>query len=330
MKSIKYFVLLGIMISGLGAQTFTKVATAGAKFLNIGLSPRAMGMGEAYVAVANDPSAVFWNPAGPANIKGDAVFIGYTNWIPNMVTPAVAYTKDIGLMGKITAVISGTNIGGMKEAVIDDDPNTPELTGNEFAYSAGQVGVGYARYYTDKFAAGVVAKLVFERYGSYTSASSFAIDAGTYFWTGYKTLRIAMTLQNLGADMKPHGTYLQTVMQGSDLVQLEYDYRSYPLPMAFKIGAAMEAIDRPDMRLTLSVEALHPTDNSETVSLGAEFAYNNMIYLRTGYRFADPTSYVCGLGAGVGVKLGKLDVDYSFSDMGYLPDVHRIGISYNF
>ena len=218
----------------------------------------------------------------------------------------------------------------MQEAIVDEDPNTPELTGKEFAYTAAQIGIGYAKYYTDKFAAGVVFKAIYEGYGSYTSATSFAIDAGTYFWTGYKTLRIAMTLQNLGADMKPSGTYMQKVMQGSDLVDIPYEYRNYPLPMVFKIGAAMEAIDKPDMRLTVSLEAMHPTDNEETVSIGTEFAYKNMLFLRAGYRIADPNSYVCGLGTGFGFKLKNFSLDYSFSDMGFLPDVHRIGFSYNF
>ena len=50
----------------LGSQ---REGTSSATFLRIGVGARAEGMGEAFVAVANDPSAVFWNPAGLASLQ---------------------------------------------------------------------------------------------------------------------------------------------------------------------------------------------------------------------------------------------------------------------
>ena len=49
-------------------KIFRKVGTAGAQFLKIGTGARAVGMGEAFVAVADDASAIWWNPAGVARI----------------------------------------------------------------------------------------------------------------------------------------------------------------------------------------------------------------------------------------------------------------------
>ncbi|HEQ99294.1 MAG TPA: hypothetical protein ENO22_08140, partial [candidate division Zixibacteria bacterium] len=45
-----------------------KVATAGAQFLEIGVSARAVAMGESFISIADDASAVYYNPAGMTQI----------------------------------------------------------------------------------------------------------------------------------------------------------------------------------------------------------------------------------------------------------------------
>ncbi|RKZ01557.1 MAG: hypothetical protein DRQ10_01875 [Candidatus Hydrothermota bacterium] len=332
MRFSKFLLIVLISTFSLGAEEFSKVGNAGAKFLNIGVSAHAMGMGEAYVAIANDPSTIFWNPAGIANVKGDAAYIGYTNWIGDIAVPSFSYVKDMGLYGKLAVMVSGISVGGMQEAVVltDTTLGQSELTGKEFSYFATQIGFGFSRYFTDKFAAGAVVKGIYEGYGSYSHCASFAIDAGTYFWTGFRTLRIAMALQHLGADMKPVGTYILESMQGSQMQKEEREFESYPLPMVFKVGAAMEVVERPDAKLTVAIEAAHPTDNTETIALGGELNLKDMIFVRLGYKLADKDTYVCGFGAGVGIKFRGFQLDYSFSDMTYLPDVHRVGIIYSF
>ncbi len=326
-----------IFVSMSFGQEITKVGTATAKFLSVPLSPRGVAMGEAYTAVASDASSVFWNPAGSANIKGKSVFIGYTNWLVDTRIPAVAAIFDAGLYGKLGVFIGGVYSGGFQEYAIDRTGGVQK--GDEFAYSALQLGVNYSRYFTDKFAAGVNLKFLYEDYGSYTLATlpdggqphpvaiGMAIDAGTYFWTGWRSLRIAMSLQNLGPDMKPSGTYNLNVMSGSELITEEREFRSCPIPMTFRIGAAMEVLEKADKKLTVAIEATHPNDNVETFSVGGEFSFKNMLFLRSGYVFGKDEG---GFSAGFGVAHGNIQLDYSFSDFGALPDIHRVGITYKF
>ncbi len=323
---LKRFLIL-VAFFGLLAPAYgqVKVGTAGAKFLSIGVVPRAMGLGEAFTAVANDASSVFWNPAGIAHLKGAAFFSSYTHWIADGHLPAVVYAFPKSPYGVLAVFSSGIYMGGFEGMAFDENNNIVE-TGT-FAYSAVQVGLSFARFYTDKFATGVSLKVVQENYGDVTSATTVALDAGTYFYTGFKSLRVAMSLQNLGADATPRGQYDLWISQGSQIVTEPRDYRSYPLPLTFHLGVAMEVFQRDDgTRLTVAGEASNPRDNEETFAVGIEYLPLPILALRTGYSFNKDEG---GFGFGVGLNTSNLRFDFSFNDMGQLPDVYRVGLTFH-
>jgi threonine dehydratase len=73
-RRVSGWVLAGLLVacgSAHAAEIFEKVGTFDGQFLKIGVGARAEGMGGAFVAVADDPSAVFWNPAGIARLEED-------------------------------------------------------------------------------------------------------------------------------------------------------------------------------------------------------------------------------------------------------------------
>lgn len=321
---MKRLLLIGLLPLLLLAQA--KVGQSGAKFLSIGMSPRAMGLGEAYVAVANDASSVFWNPAGIANIKGKRLFIAGTEWLVDTHLPALSYVGDLGKYGKFSVFMSGVYSPGFKEVILKETGETV-ITGNELTYSGLQAGFSYARYFTDKFAVGVLIKGVYENFGDVSSAYTVAMDAGTYFHTGWQSLRIAMSLQNLGPDMKLSGDYHLYLAEGGEIVKEKRNYYPYPLPMIFRLGAAMEVLKNELHRVTASVEAVHPNDNEERISLGFEYSFAELFFLRGGYTFNKDEG---GFAFGVGFAPHKISLDYSFTDFGGLPDIHRVGITMGF
>ena len=89
-KSTFLFVLICVL-SLLPAQT-TNVGKTSAPFLSIGVGSRAMGMGGAFVATANDASAMYWNPAGIAYLENiEAIFV-HTDWLAELdANPCPAY-----------------------------------------------------------------------------------------------------------------------------------------------------------------------------------------------------------------------------------------------
>ena len=59
----------------------SNVATTSAAFLEIGSGARSLGMGSAYVSVADDASSIYWNPAGIVNVNKPEVQSFYSPWL---------------------------------------------------------------------------------------------------------------------------------------------------------------------------------------------------------------------------------------------------------
>src|SRR5262249_19120785 len=62
----KILSVVGCLLLGAGAYFASRTGTTAASILGIGVGSRATGMGEAYTAMADDVSSLYWNPAGIA------------------------------------------------------------------------------------------------------------------------------------------------------------------------------------------------------------------------------------------------------------------------
>lgn len=322
MKKIFGVVILSALMFSLSAQK--KVGFAGAKFLSIPITVRGAGLAKAYTAFSGDISCTFWNPAGLAEIPASkALGFTYTHYIAENYLGGFSYVQDYMGYGKIGIFTGYLYSPGFEEAFVDEEQG-PYKTGNEVTYNALQAGITYAQKFTKKFSFGMNLKIVYEKYADVTSAYSFAIDAGTLFWTGWKSFRVAMSLQNLGPNLKPTGKYTRYMMGEEE----KDEYKDYPLPIIFRIGAAMELIETPAFRWTVSFDGEHPNDNEENYSFGTEISYMNILFLRGGYTINLDEG---GLAFGFGIYPTKrMGIDYAFTDFGALPDIHRVGLSFNF
>jgi long-subunit fatty acid transport protein len=199
----------------------------------------------------------------------------------------------------------------------------------------------YARNFTDRFSLGGSVKYIHQAIAN-ESAHTMAVDIGLLYYTGIEGLKLAMTIANYGGKMK---------MDGKDLL-VKYDIDpensghnetlvakkktdEWPLPIFFRIGAAMDVLQIGSNSLTLAVDALHPTDNVETMNLGAEYRWNEMISIRGGYKslFMDESIEGLTLGAGIQYLIpnyGKFSVDYSYADFDILGDVQTFALTITF
>jgi len=283
-----------------------KVGTAAGQFLEISPSPRAEGMSSAFIGVADDISAVYYNPAGLAwqGLKQFAfshtlLYAGISNDWAAFSMPAAG-----GVMAISASVL---NAGEMDETT----PYHPEGTGRTFGAGGLSAGITYSRMLTDRFSVGINVKYISEFLADIT-ATTWGMDIGTYYRTAFKNVRLGMILSNFGPDLK----YIQ---------------QSYPLPMSFHFGAAGEIINNDTNRLTVDLEGAHPNDNLEKFQLGFEYAYREFAFLRGGYKIQYDSDRFT-LGGGVKMPLGGLfaKADYSFTYMKYLPAVHRFSIGMEF
>ena len=176
--------------------------------------------------------------------------------------------------------------------------------------------------------------MVYEGYWNY-SYSSWAIDLGTLYRTGFRGLNIAMSILNFGPEVKFSGDYIDYSDPLSYIAQPEPEPKSfekYSLPINFRFGVSMDLINTGAHRLISAFDMVHPNNNLEQYNIGFEYSMNRMFYLRSGYRFNTDEGGL-SLGAGINLKMGEsfnLRTDYSYADMGILKSIHRFSVGFDF
>jgi len=292
-----------------------KVGTAGAQFLEIGVSARAMGMGEAFLGIADDASALYYNPGGLSLLtQKEAIFT-------HIQYPAEIQYEFGGFVMPVPQ-IAGT-VGISFSMLHMDDINVtnysaPRGTGQTYTSTDYAVGLSYSAGLTDRFSVGLTTKYIRQDLAGY-SASGWAADLGTYYDTGFRNFKICMAIANFGPDMK-------------------FITDSYPLPIDFRFGTAIDVIQTESSRLIFAAQASHPNDNLEKYSGGAEYWYMNKFALRFGkkfnYDYYDKSDFGGGLTFGAGLKLPwsgyQISADYAYQDLGYLDSVNRFTFGIRF
>lgn len=351
-KPILILLAVVLAIASVPAYAQVKVGTIGLKFLDIGVGGRALGMGEAYAAVANDASSVFWNPAGLGNVENGDLFAGYTSWPAdiNLYSVALAKKLEMPLIGPSTMALSGTllNTGLMNRTTefdVEGDYN------GTFPFEDYQFGLSVGKYLTDRFSLGGTVKLVHEKIAEW-DINSWAADIGTYYETGFKTIRIGLSIMNFGPDVTfkvdedEDGQFDEDpldgisqdddngdgVIDGLDLDGEDVPQKPVPLPLTFRAGVAMDVFQTEMSRATLVAELAHPPDNEERYQFGGEYWFQEFLAVRAGYKLNMDEG---GFTAGVGIAWpfsasGKFSVDYAFNDLGRLESVHRVSTSLRF
>lgn len=318
--------LLGLLMLGMGAagaraqdqttdpnedKPFSKVGVGMGNFLNIPVGARAVGMGAGFGAIADDPTALYWNPAGITQTEGVSATYGFTSLFAGINHNFAGVTFQLGqdYRGGVSAISYGS----------DDIPVTtlfnPEGTGATYRASDLALGVTFAGKLTDQFSFGVTGKFINMQIAS-LSANGVAFDASTLYKPGIAGLRLGFAIQNLSTGFKYTGSNLSrsggfdqsTGNQNSD-VQVE----PLPgnLPLTFRAALATEQNFSEDLRLTAGFDFSTASDRSEFYGLGAELLWNNLIAVRAGYQAGTEDAF--GLSGGIGVRyqagsfLGQID-----------------------
>ncbi len=310
------------------AQT-SKAGQAGAKFLSLPYSVRGESMGGAFVSLVSDPSAVFYNPAGAALVDRSALYAMAGSWW-GAYDYALSYSAP-RKNGVLSIFLSGVYMGGIESYELT--PSEEIVYKGEIAYLATQLGVGYATFLTDKFAVGMNAKLIYEGYGGYTTAYSFAIDAGTYYYTGFRDFVLGSSIRHFGFDAKLSGEYVRYEYT-NELVETTVTYTAYKLPTTYSIGLSGTLYKNNISRLIGAVELFHPVDNLESYNFGLEYSILNMIFIRAGYKLYVKTREAVGdsngFTLGLGLKYGKFTFDYGYYNKGIMPPINQIAFMMQF
>ncbi len=309
------------LIPNLGGQ---RVGTSAAQFLKIGVGPRAAAMGQAYVAVANDAEALYWNPAGITQFDKNDVFFSSTRWLVDL---------DMEYGGVVYHLDPSNSIGfGVTYLHTADMKETTELqpfgTGRYFSYSDALLSLTYGRNMTEKFSFGVSVKYMQETLAE-LDMRAVLFDVGTYYKTGWKSTRFGVTVTNFGRDMSPSGSFDYKNLNNETVTV--NSFQKFSPPIMFRIGVATELYQNATHKVTSAIQLNHPNDNNENLNLGLEYWWQNIFALRGGYVTGrEEEDFSVGFGFNVPIPLADFRFDYSYSNFGRLGDVNRFSAHFQF
>ncbi len=314
---IAALIIFSINISVLAQN---KVGTTSFQFLEVMTSARGTALGDSYGAVVDNSEAVFWNPAALTKVMNMDLSLGYTQWFFGISHYSFAAAYSVGNWGTIGLQGMYTNIGDIEVTSVDalgfvGDNYNPGLTGQVISPYQFVAGISYAKDLTDKFAFGLTAKYAREDL-IVMSKGIICFDGGFTFNTGYRSIRLAASIRNFGP-------------------QIKYVNTSYPLPQTFNIGISgylfspgdALLMNIPGQSLLFTFDLTQPRDFNQQNSIGLEYSFEDLVFLRGGYKFNGDQQ---GVTAGLGLKYNKYRVDYSYTNYGaYLGNIHRFTIGFD-
>lgn len=302
-----------------GARAANKYA---GEFLTHGVGARALGMGSAFVAVADDVTSGYWNPAGVADAEARSVHLMHSETFGGVVT------YDTGAYVHPLAADAAVAVTFVRLAV-DDIPFTGDFVSDEerIVYDESLIRwesdsemaalITYARRPSERLRVGGNLKLIRKSIGNY-SCYGLGFDLGAkYDVTGSTTLGINLqdaTTTFLVWDTKERERIMPTVKVGV----------AYSTPVTSMDGVVTAAADA-DVRFEnrLLADEYHMGSISADTHYGVEFVYRDMVGVRAGLAMGQLT-------AGAGLNLAGFTVDYAFGKHEYLDSSHRVSASYGF
>jgi len=315
----------------------SKRGTTAASFLEIGVGARALAMGGAFTALADDPSAIFWNVGGLAKLKRSGIIFNHSDWIANTNFDFLGGAFKIGRFGTVGVSITALTMGEMEVTTIDE----PEGTGQIFKAGDFAVSVAYAFNLTDRFSIGFNPKVIYQ-YIWDMNATGVAIDVGIHYISPFKGLTMGFAMTNFGSKMRIDGENNRVLYDfdpessgNNERIPSKLETEKWPLPLNFRIGLFYQLLNRPFHKMVLAIDAQHPNNDYESINLGFEYLFRNRFALRGGYHslFLSDSETSFTLGAGLNYPLMRnfiFHFDFAYVDFGLLENVKKFSVSLEF
>jgi hypothetical protein len=327
---------LHAQVVGTSNPDFKKAGGSGSLFLKIGVGARAMGMGGAFSGVADDITALYWNPAGIAALKGVNIGFEYNSWFADMKHSFAGISFPVSEEYKIGLSVVIFDAGSIDITTL----TSPEGTGSSYSVSDIAIGGTIAGKLTEQFSFGITLKYIQNTIFDLT-ANTLAVDAGTLYDLGLDGLRLGLGVTNLGGEASFEGQSLSVGVnreadQQANITSRPLDAQltntPYSLPLSFRAGLSYDFLKGTEnQNLIVAGDFIHLSDNPEKFHLGAEYVWNNLLSIRGGYQARyDELGFTLGGGVKFNTESFSGSFDYVYADLGRLGAANRIGVRLTF
>ncbi len=340
-----------------GSQTQDNTAFGGtsAEFLLLGAGARGAALGGGYAALATDITALYYNPAGIAQLDRPGAMVSTYDYVAGTRYSWVGLAFPF--RGGVRSVGFSVGTFGFSDQPVYTLEN-PDGEGTTYSVAETFLAASYGQNFSDRFSAGFSLKFISDKLAD-TRGFAFAMDFGTNFHAtiGDRPIRAAFIIQNLGSNLRHDGGGLATdsatrvpplgtpqIPQEPQPARLRAS--GWGLPVLFRVSAAMDLYTRGANRVTLLSEFDQPNNTKPGAGLGLEVAAGNIA--NSGFSLAARGSYTLqpdnntndvdfaglpttvksssftsdgiAVGGGVGYRRGNLQLgfDYAWRDLGPL------------
>ncbi len=305
------------LILGLGwCSSAFAVGEAAAPSLIISPSARAWGLGQSFVAVADDATAMYWNPGGLGFLEGSHISLTHSQLIPMLAPDVYFETFDVchAIPGVGTVGLSFIYLTyGKWWETTGTGEEVAEHTSYEFAF-----GGYYALKLSEAASLGIGLKVCHVFLSPAVQATNFKEGAGTSFAADFgilghpsKRFSYGVALQNLGPNMsfieKEDSAPLPRTLRGG-IAFKPFVGNEYSTLVSLEATKALIGLDR-----IFSERQFSEVRRDATLNGGLEFTFANFVSPRTGYIF-DPDGKIKGFTFGFGIRVpfgGGLNFDYA-------------------
>lgn len=280
--------------------------TTSSEFVKLSYGARPSALGETYVAIANDSSTIFWNPAGLSLITWKELMASYNSWIQNIKVGSLNYAMPFGQTSSFGMGIMYLNSGSIiKREETKDDAGSYDVKDIGFC-------IGYGAEFFQNVSLGLTLKYVSEKIDS-ESGTGFSADIGGLYITQINDLPLnfGISFLNIGGSMGPG--------EKSDL------------PKKVKAGLSLKLFEE---KLTVNTEVDYPLSSEMTAGLGFEYMLSEIFVVRLGYKlFRDDLTGIEPVTFGFGIIYSQKQdflLDYAFSNLGDLGYSNKVSIGVRF
>jgi long-subunit fatty acid transport protein len=342
MRSVLCLLLVcGILAMPAFAANKNRIGTAGAQELLIPVGARGIAIGASGSVFMKGVDAIYWNPAG----------LGRMDRAVEVLFSQMSYIADIGVSYGGVGVQAGDfgNLGfTLKSLSFGDIPVTtvdfPDGTGEQYSPSYLTLGLTYGRLLTDRISVGATAYLISESIQN-MSATGLAFDIGIqYHNLGIQGLMLSVAVKSIGPNMKFDGAdaYVTANVGERDAQKYKIETAGFELPTNLEIGLGYSP--RLDDKNMITIGGNFRNNNylEDEYNLGAEYSFQNMLFVRGGYTFSPQTSdditgengYIYDFTAGAGLRYDVggvvLGFDYAYRNVKYFDGNHVFTLAIGF
>lgn len=327
---------LAVAVVAAPARAQSKTGTTLGQFLLLEPDARLAAMGNAGVTAAQGVGAVYFNPAAAATVEGREVQFSHSQWLADIRFAHAILALPVGKWGNGYAAITSLNSGDILVRTVE----FPLGTGERYQVSDIAIALGAGRFITDRFSVGVQVTYLQETIWN-SSAGTMAINVGTLYRTSERGLHIGSSLSHFGTSARYDGRDLRILYDNDPtrygdngtLPGLRYT-DAFSLPALFRVGLGWPHRFNRDHAVQFAVDAHHPADSEESVSVGGEWAFRELFALRGGWQnlFQPDSEAGPTLGAGFRgqVEEYRYHCDYAWADHGRLGHTHRLSVGVSF